>query len=87
MAFLDITPSRSHRLVIYITGGIVGAWGVAAVFTTAFQCPAPDRWDATAASCMDIVSVVRIYSLLVSELTRIYIGDGADCSSEHHDSH
>ncbi|VUC36610.1 unnamed protein product [Clonostachys rosea] len=56
VAFLDITPSRSHRLGIYITGGVVVAWGIAAVFTTAFQCPAPDRWDATRASCTNIAT-------------------------------
>lgn len=52
-----ITPVSAHRRLIYATSILTVSWGISGVFTIAFQCPGPERWNVVGKECINIVSL------------------------------
>ena len=57
LAFINrLLPSPRNALGSTILMGITAAWGVAAIFSIAFQCDLPSPWN-TAGRCRDLDSI------------------------------
>jgi hypothetical protein len=51
--FAILTPLKSHRIPIFIAGGIVAAWSVSSILGSAFQCSLPNPYLYTSGKCFN----------------------------------
>ncbi|KAI0814707.1 hypothetical protein GGR55DRAFT_443595 [Xylaria sp. FL0064] len=70
-----ITPLSWHRIIIYAVGIFTIAWVLTAVFSIAFQCPSPRRWDVLDDRCIDIKSARTYVAIgnIVTDLALLVI--------------